>query len=146
MSIHTSFYKFSTGSDTVGDGNGQSSVAYLVTSDAGDVLMALSSDHRFHVTQMHVTLESLSDSVRFALCTADSNSSDAGITRQSQFYEIGTGAAVGANMSQTVNFNPPIKITYSSTASGNGYLGMYIHANDSDANVGIAYSGFTTPA
>lgn len=143
MSIHSSFYRFALSSDVAADGNGQSSNAagYHVTSDAGNLLMALSTDRAYHITQLHASIESVSDTALVSLVGLDSNTSDATPTRLTKQYSLATGAALltpddGTN----IDFNPPIKIN----AAAYAYLSVHLDVNDSDALVAAAYNGFTS--
>ena len=146
MALHSAFFHYALSSDVVADGNGQSSNTYHITSDAGNILMALDSDHTYHITQLHIGIESVSDNALVALCALDSNSSDAGRTLLSQEYKITSGAANTTGDALVVDFNPPIKVAYSSVASGNAYLSLQVTPNDSDAAISASYNGFTLTA
>ena len=140
MPYQNTFFAFvAESSDTVADGNGQSSVAYHITSDAGSVLMALDSDQTYYVTDLHLTLETVADWVEYCLVTLDSNSSDATATKISPTYRLGVGATDSEHMSKIIGFNTPIDVDASSTVA---YLSLNLLLSDSDAAVSAGYVGF----
>ena len=142
MALLTGFHRFALASDLVADGNGQSSNAdgYFCTSDAGNLLLKLDTDATTYVTQFHLSLGSVSDTVGAHLQTVDSNSSDAGnAAAVTMVYNLATGAALSGADHLEIDYNPPIKVIPSATAV---YLTPFLDINDSDALVSASYSGF----
>lgn len=141
MSIYTNFHRFVLGSDFVAGGDGSSSDVFSAGSDMGTLLMALSSDRVYHVTQFTMHLHSLSDNIHAHVCSLDSDGANE--TCLTIAYGLANAAAKGGQGTFTWTNDPPIRVQYSSDAH---YISAHIHVNDSDVEAGLSYNGFYTPA
>lgn len=145
MSIHTSFYKFEPSSNYASNGDGQSSNVSRVLGDTdiASMIMTLSSDAVYHFTQLMLGETVTTMAAALTLVSLDSDAdADATPTPISQTLGHTFTAATGPAHA-VFNFNPPIKLSYSSQAN---FVSVLLGVADSDNIPAMSYSGFTTPA
>jgi hypothetical protein len=143
VNIYTDFHRFVTGSDFVAAADGASSVEFAAGSDVGSLLMSLSSNQVYHVTQITMHLHTLSDDAHAHVVSLDSDGVAGTHTSYTIDYGVATAAAKGNQGTFTWDYNPPVRIQYTSNAH---YTTLHIHLKDTDAELGCSYAGFTTPA
>ena len=141
MSLHTTFFKFETSSDFGSNADGYSSHAF--TAPSTNLGLEMSSDYAYHITQLHIggTVAEDTPSAAIVTSTGGGVDTDCSPTRHSPDYHYVAPAALTGLSEAVVNFNPPIKIPYSSTKS---HISLYIHLADSIDVPSFAYNGFTT--
>ena len=143
MSLFTNFHRFVVTSDFAAAGNGASSEAFVSSSDMGTLLMSLSSDKVYHVTQVSAHLHSVSDDIHVSICSLDSDGAAGSQTVRTIDYGIHTPAAPSGITTFDWGFEPPVRIQYDSNAH---YIACCISVKDSDVEAAVSYNGFYTPA
>ena len=144
MSLHTSFFKFETSTDFGSNSEGYTSLAGLAhVSVSTNLGLEMSSDLAYHITQLHIggTVAADTPSAAIVTSTGGGRGTDCSYTRHSAFYHTVAPAALTGLSEKVVDFNPPIKIAFSSTKS---HISLAIFLADSEDVPSFGYNGFTT--
>ena len=139
MGLQGAFTRFVVDTDYSTGANGASSTVFIAGSDVGSLLMPLSSNFTYYITDIYASIRSVNDTATAVLGTCDSDGAAGVFTPISGTLSIATGAALTTEDDDFHSFNTPIPVEFSAAAN---FMSVRIAPNDSDAIIGAGYNGF----
>ena len=136
-------FRFVTSSDYKAGANGLSSAAFVATSDVGNLLLTLDSDHQYQLQDLYLSLNTVSDNIRVEPGTLDSDGASGTFTPIGPSIQVSQGASLAGDQDDHVSYRFGPQFSY---GTGANFFSLKITPNDSDAEASIAYSLTQRPA